>query len=489
MNEDADIRPRPLPGGRAALAAAGILLAAVLLEAVLRLGGGAFLSRQRYRNELSLGTKSDYCVLCLGESTTAGQYPAFLGEELARRGAGVKFRVIDGGVPGTNTAGILDGLEENLDKYRPDLVITMMGSNDKGVLYYRDIPEAETWLFRNIRAYRFLRLLSSQLLPAKAGKPPVRRARTRRREPAGRAKRPGPGPGGGEYSAAGTRFKNKGKFEESEKAFRKALELAPGAPDAYLGLAWAYRAQKKFAQAERAVKEAIRLDPANARAWMQLSWAYNGRAQFAARERDALKKVIELEPGGEYAYNQLAWLFRRQGKFAEAERVLKKAVDSNPEVESFCSGLAQVYGDMGRSGLSGVYRAKANALREKYFDRGMTANYRALRRSLDKRGVRLFAMQYPMRSVAHLKRIFGGEPGGAVVFVDNEGSFRDAVESGGYAEYFMDMFGGDFGHCTDKGNRLLAGNAADAILKALSLSGPGPAGGASGGPAGPRPRR
>jgi len=28
-----------------------------------------------------------------------------------------------------------------------------------------------------------------------------------------------------------------------------------------------------------------------------------------------------------------------------------------------------------------------------------------------------------------------------------------------------DMFGGDFGHCTQKGNKLLAGNIADVILK------------------------
>jgi hypothetical protein len=29
----------------------------------------------------------------------------------------------------------------------------------------------------------------------------------------------------------------------------------------------------------------------------------------------------------------------------------------------------------------------------------------------------------------------------------------------------VDMFGGDFGHCTEKGNQLLAQNIADTILK------------------------
>jgi hypothetical protein len=34
-----------------------------------------------------------------------------------------------------------------------------------------------------------------------------------------------------------------------------------------------------------------------------------------------------------------------------------------------------------------------------------------------------------------------------------------------YQGYFRDMFGGDFGHCTPKGNRLLAKNIAQEILK------------------------
>jgi len=34
-----------------------------------------------------------------------------------------------------------------------------------------------------------------------------------------------------------------------------------------------------------------------------------------------------------------------------------------------------------------------------------------------------------------------------------------------YNDYFTDMFAGDFGHCTRKGNRLLAENIANVILK------------------------
>lgn len=52
-----------------------------------------------------------------------------------------------------------------------------------------------------------------------------------------------------------------------------------------------------------------------------------------------------------------------------------------------------------------------------------------------------------------------------VVFVDNNSIFRRAVKKKGYAEYFTDMFAGDFGHCTRKGNELLARNIAEVILR------------------------
>jgi hypothetical protein len=36
-----------------------------------------------------------------------------------------------------------------------------------------------------------------------------------------------------------------------------------------------------------------------------------------------------------------------------------------------------------------------------------------------------------------------------------------------YSGLFMDSFAGDFGHCTRIGNRLIAGNLAEVILKEI----------------------
>jgi hypothetical protein len=127
--------------------------------------------------------------------------------------------------------------------------------------------------------------------------------------------------------------------------------------------------------------------------------------------------------------------------------------------------LATTYGEMGKRRLSDYYSGKATDLRLHAYPRTTIDNFHRLKEILDRRRIRLVCVQYPMRDLAPLRRMFQGEDEG-IVFVDNERVFKTAVRRSSYWEYFTDMFGGDFGHCTDKGNRLLAENIADAVWKA-----------------------
>jgi hypothetical protein len=119
---------------------------------------------------------------------------------------------------------------------------------------------------------------------------------------------------------------------------------------------------------------------------------------------------------------------------------------------------------MGKSELAKEYAKKTQELRSGYYNPVTANNYHRLKEALDKKGIRLVCVQYPMRSPEPLKKIFQGNEEG-IIFVDNEKIFREAVKKYGYKEYFTDMFAGDFGHCTNKGNRLLAENIADVILR------------------------
>jgi len=52
-----------------------------------------------------------------------------------------------------------------------------------------------------------------------------------------------------------------------------------------------------------------------------------------------------------------------------------------------------------------------------------------------------------------------------IIFVDNEKIFKDALSYRNYEDYFDDYIGGEFGHCTGKGNKLLAGNIVRVIFE------------------------
>jgi len=135
----------------------------------------------------------------------------------------------------------------------------------------------------------------------------------------------------------------------------------------------------------------------------------------------------------------------------------------NLKNDRLCAVLAVIYEEIGQAARAQEYYHKANELRLSVYNPITTHSYHKLKKILDKRKIKLVCVQYPMRSIESLKKIFEGQTG--VIFVDNERIFKDAVKREGYKEYFKDMFGGDFGHCTPKGNRLLAENIADVILK------------------------
>lgn len=121
----------------AALIVFGLVLGLGCLEIALRTSGWIFLQMPKTAERPLLKQATEYRILCLGESTTAdlrflGQesYPAQLQRILNERSHGVGFTVINRGVPATTTDTIVEQLPENLERYHPDIVVTMMGIND-----------------------------------------------------------------------------------------------------------------------------------------------------------------------------------------------------------------------------------------------------------------------------------------------------------------------------------------------------------------------
>ncbi len=604
----------------------GVALTFALLEAGLRLGGFAWTSLQEHRNQAAIQRKGTYRIMCLGESTTAMQYPPYLEEILNERSVGVKFSVIDKGFVGTKTDTIVALLESNLDQYRPDMVITMMGINDDGThIPYKSEPgtgPARFW--RTSRTYKLFKLLEAHLknklfnagqrsrvdaqISTKKPEPDTldefgkdcrdpRRARELenlcqtmiandphnaqvyilqgscfreqgkfKQAEASYAKAIELDPDNKVvYLELGTAYRKQNRFEEAEQIYQKAVEIDPRDDDAFLQLAHSYKKHGKTSEAIEALKKAIELNPHNGKAYFELGNFYRKKGNFRETEKayqkaialnpnnaeayfelgyvyrelrnftdaeEAYKKAIELEPyndvfyyelGDGYgdvakypeseaacrkaielnpenydAYRELGDALKNQGKYAEAEEAYKKAIELNPQdyraypklgkfyqqqgqpteaIKLFqklinedplndkaYGALSAAYRDAGQEDLARKLDDQAINIRKSFYDPGTSENYQKLRGILKQRGIRYVCVQYPMRDLQSLKKIFGADAEG-IIFVDNEKIFKDAVQREGYAAYFGDMFAGDFGHCTEKGNRLLAQHIADTVLR------------------------
>ncbi|MFA4981439.1 MAG: tetratricopeptide repeat protein [Candidatus Omnitrophota bacterium] len=529
----------------------------MILEIGLRLGGFVLSSIQERRNEASAAKKGAYRIMCLGESTTAGQYPAFLGEELNRRSAGMKFSVIDKGIAGTNTSHTVGRLEADLEAYHPNMVITMMGINDEGPHMpkesipssnYSDmavtmmgindkephIPKEKisysniSNFLRSCRVYKLMRLLqlhiayklkgrrSDQLKPVSSGLQDPREVNRQKIDAYYKLARPylsqGKGPEAEElfqkiiaanprddmayyvlgwvylnqdkslaamsayqkavdlnpqncwiFDELGVLCKERGQMDKAEKIFTLAANLNPKDDWVYNALGWIYLNQGKVVEAEEAYKKAVVLNPQDVELYYALGWLYQKQGRIAEVE-SLYQRAIKDNPEEDWAYSELGTFYMGQGKLTEAEKLFKKAVELSPENDRIAGNMILLYEKMGNTRLAEEYRKRAESLGLNHFPAHTAANYRSLRATLAKKGIVYVCMQYPMRNIDPLKKIFQGQTEG-IIFIDNEKMFKDALKQGSYSDYFKDIFGGDFGHCTDKGNKLIARNLSDIILK------------------------
>ena len=247
----------------------------------------------------------------------------------------------------------------------------------------------------------------------------------------------------------------------AEEFLRKAIDLNPQNENAYYRLGRIYRFHGDFSKSENSLKKAIEINPKNDMAYIELGLLYRHQGEFSQAE-DSFKKAIELNSKNFVAFFELGVLYRDQGNLSQAEDSFREAAKIRPKDEKTLGAMASLYESMGKRELAKAYTEKAERLGLENQTVVTVSNYRKLKAILDRKGIKLVCVQYPMRELEPLKRIFEKDEG--VIFVDNEQVFKEAVKRSSYKEYFRDMSSGDFGHCTPKGNMLLAQNIAEVIL-------------------------
>lgn len=379
----------------------GVFLCFIFLEAGLRLGGFICLSLQEYKNKVTVQKKGVYRIMCLGESTTAGgpdSYPRQLEEILNQRNAGIKFSVINKGVPGVAFSYILLNLENNLNKYKPDMVVAMIGINDEfDEFVYGTLYKRSSFFLKNLKIYKLARLL---------------------------------------YLHSADKMRQMGvcKMQQNyagikpvTRRYLESKDLKKG--HICFGLGLGYEHMGQYDKAERMYSEIIKIYPTYYRAYFGLGACYKYLGEYDKAE-EMFKKAIDMTFGkDEASYRCLALFYKETGRFRDAEKYFRKADKINLE----------------------------------WYFISRQQNFQKLQEILMQKKIKFVCAQYPMRNVEPLKMAFNSKEN--IIFVDNEMAFKKALETSNYKEYFIDSFAGDFGHCTTKGNRLLAENIANAILK------------------------
>lgn len=296
----------------------------------------------------------------------------------------------------------------------------------------------------------------------------------------------------------GQTYQRMRKLQPAEEHYKKALELSPDNYEGYLLLGGLYLQTSRLAQAQAQFKKILQLDPENAAGNFALGQVYIRTGRFQQAE-EQLSKAMQLDPVNFNKHMSVGELYMVHGQFELADKHYKEAIRATPEDDKLYCFLGVQYSQAGQFQKAAQYYKSALRLNpgnhraylglqflaeykgqpqlpdktyygeaSRMYSNGVNAetagNYKALKAILDKRKIRLVVVQYPMRSLEPLKKIFAGQPAG-VIFVDNERSFQLAVAAQGYAAIFEDLSCGNFGHCTPKGNQLLAENIAKEILK------------------------
>jgi hypothetical protein len=404
------------------------------LECGLRLAGATVYNPQDLKNNENRKANASLRVLTLGESTTADwqeakgavAWPRQLEDKLREKG--IDARVFNVARVAVSTFTLKHELRENIEKFRPHLVISMMGVNDHPNILIKWPDDGSFW--RNLRVVKlfFTFFGRSKIFPSSF-------QLNRNSELV-------------EYWRLGQRREFFDLLEIQLAKLTNEIEKARY-------LAWLAREIRPRQTRDWSVyQDYINL--------LQRSLGYhfaveavtyqlaNALFQFPKRP-EAVSSCLEL--GQSVVEHEIELPEHVVNAFLGCAA-------KSPNPEKWQSVLAK----MGQSVTIGQPPQNPTAV-----------NYRDIASVLRGYGVPFFAMQYPLTSIEGIKNHFRLEPESdeifepytGIRFLENDDNFSQALSQYGWDALFIDAFAGDFGHTTHLGHTLIAETALQAVIEYL----------------------
>lgn len=502
--------------GRLAAVCLGLLLTFLLIEGGLRVGG-VWVRRslkRRERHALRDQGPNSRRICCLGDSFTygigappEGSYPSWLETLLNERGDGKAYEVLNLGVPAQNTAMICGALDEQISRFRPDLILLLAGCNNSwnvtgrardGSLPRRTCAMSAREYLRTFKTYTLTQVCFANCRNAFA----LWRIRARFGAPERSAE--------GAYRRA-EYYRNEGRPEPAVPLFRQSLALDPTNTMVRCELARTLFDVRRDAEAVAELEEAIKRDPSSPLPYCMLAAVHATAPKGHAAALALLEKATAAAPRSSRPHQQLGELYFNLRRIDEAEREFALAIESDPSAADGYYALALVYCDRGQSELALAMVKRGVALDHDYtraakglcFPAQDHARYvreiEALREECDlycrrhprseeircdivadgtvpqrqvnewtsrdintivgiarTRGVEVVIVGYPKHRISRV--VQRAAKSLSVPYVDTEQAFNAMLRKGSYPDYFVAD-----GHCTARGYRVMA----EAVVREL----------------------
>lgn len=386
----------------------GIAFAFVLsAELILRFTGHLIVPSETGYDDI-FHDDDEVRILALGESTTDERFAkkkAWTNQlEKQLQDKGYKVRIINVARVGSNSALLLSRLPDQLERYRPHIVITMMGINDSDSMsyHYSEPPLKLQKLFRIVRE-RIDSVMSCEVEKV--------------------------------YP-----------HEATPENIRQWLPLS---------------GKDNLQELERQIRLKVDSDEEVAATLAAIGAVIKNR-RFPFNEADfihLLERAYVLHPRNDHVLRFLMGVYtgRKNPRCLEiAETILPCGINLNDE---FLKLITDCHTNMKKPLSMASLEIKGLSLMS---GTGFTANhYQKLAGMLKSKNITLVAMQYPTLPLENLKQNFSDQTG--IVFVSNEENFSEALKTYKFREIFMDNFRATWGHTTELGHGIIASSALPAV--------------------------
>ena len=407
----------------------GIILALLFIELLFRFSSFLFDIHNSYLIRKNFENKDKIIVTCIGESMTADQYPKYL-DEFFKESKINNVRVVDEGVGAVNSSFLVNKLENNiLKRYKPDIIVAMMGLMDEDN-DFKKIKKIPSKLFSFFAFYKLFNIDvfdkgdKEQRLEENKDFYPVDQKIDEK------------------YKIAMNYYNNK-KYDD-------CLEIL-------FSLDYPSHIQKNV---KHSIIDALKLSGRkkevqdyvlkNLEEDIMFNLSQSIKIAYETESAEILQKLFPIDNKNLFKKILLNCL--------DSVAIIKNAM-KQVGLSDELTELDSIIEEIDNNNIV-FYNKKLNPFSKTAID-----NYKKLADLCDKNNIQLIIMQYPTLSVLPYKKYLKDYKN--IIFVSNEENFKKALKNKKYFEIFQDSFAGEFGHCTEYGNKLIAKNLVNIIKKII----------------------